>query len=165
MDVDGWALEKLNGLAGRWPTLDGVAVVLARFTSVAEVALVLALPLVRGWRGMAALCRAALALALATALVRGVQAVTRRQRPFAGGRARPLVRRRPGPSFPSRHVASAVALAVPAWRADSRLGGAMLVLAALLGLSRVYSGLHYPSDVLAGAAVGMFAAWLVDRRR
>jgi undecaprenyl-diphosphatase len=148
-----------------WSALDVVAVALARFTSVAEVALALALPLAAGHRGMAALWRAARALLMATGIVWGLQAYVPRPRPYTAGRVRQLVERRPGPSFPSRHVASAFALAVPAWRADRRLGGAMLALAALLGLSRVYSGLHYPSDVLAGAAIGLGCAGLVERSR
>ncbi|MBI4494365.1 MAG: phosphatase PAP2 family protein [Chloroflexi bacterium] len=161
MEWDLWALRQANGLAGRSATLDGAAVVLARWSSVAEVALALALPLAAGWPGAGALARAGVALLLATGLVRLLQRCLPRRRPFMDGATRQLVARRPGPSFPSRHVASAFALAVPAWSAHRPIGGAMLTLGALLGLSRVYSGLHYPSDVLAGAAIGIGCGQLV----
>jgi membrane-associated phospholipid phosphatase len=74
----------------------------------------------------------------------------------------------PTSSFPSGHVAAAIVLyglwAVLAWqRARSALlKGLLLALAVVVpvavGLSRVYRGMHYPSDVLAGALLG--ASWL-----
>ncbi|MFC5635793.1 bifunctional phosphatase PAP2/diacylglycerol kinase family protein [Streptomyces bullii] len=64
-------------------------------------------------------------------------------------------------SFPSGHSASAaafatgVALESPAW------GAAVAPVAATVALSRVYTGVHFPSDVLAGAALGAGAAFAV----
>ncbi|MGW1808954.1 phosphatase PAP2 family protein [Streptomyces sp. NPDC002078] len=66
-------------------------------------------------------------------------------------------------SFPSGHSASAaafatgVALESPAW------GAALAPLAFSVAASRVYTGAHFPSDVLAGAALGAGAAFLVRR--
>ena len=45
----------------------------------------------------------------------------------------------------------------PTWLAA---GAACGVPAALVGLERVQSGAHYPSDVAAGAAIGLASAWL-----
>ncbi|MGX1565236.1 phosphatase PAP2 family protein [Streptomyces sp. NPDC055506] len=64
-------------------------------------------------------------------------------------------------SFPSGHAASAaafatgVALESPAW------GAVVAPVAASVALSRVYTGVHFPSDVLAGAALGAGAAFAV----
>jgi len=67
------------------------------------------------------------------------------------------------PSFPSDHAAAAFAIAF-AVLAFSRLGGTVfLAAAALIGLSRIALGMHYPSDVLAGILVGWLAAMLVTR--
>ncbi|MFG2353109.1 bifunctional phosphatase PAP2/diacylglycerol kinase family protein [Streptomyces sp. NPDC048521] len=66
-------------------------------------------------------------------------------------------------SFPSGHAASAaafatgVALESPAW------GAAVAPVAFSVAASRVYTGVHFPSDVLAGAALGAGAAFLVRR--
>jgi undecaprenyl-diphosphatase len=74
-----------------------------------------------------------------------------------------------GSSFPSGHAAtSAAGLAVLAI-AVPRLAPALAVLAAAIAFSRIYVGVHYPSDVLVGAAigaiVGVAAAWLTLLRK
>lgn len=63
-------------------------------------------------------------------------------------------------SFPSGHTATAFALALFLWYVlrDTRwrwVGWLLVGLAALVGLSRIYRGLHYPSDVLAASLIGV----------
>ncbi|MBL1098734.1 bifunctional phosphatase PAP2/diacylglycerol kinase family protein [Streptomyces coffeae] len=74
----------------------------------------------------------------------------------------PLVRRlRKQPwtsSFPSGHSASAAAFATGVALESSRYGMLVAPLAAAVAASRVYVGVHYPSDVLAGLAIGVGAA-------
>lgn len=65
-------------------------------------------------------------------------------------------------SFPSGHSASAFAFATGAAKAQPMLSVPLLVLAALVGYSRVHTGVHYPADVLAGAFIGIGAAELTD---
>jgi undecaprenyl-diphosphatase len=67
----------------------------------------------------------------------------------------------PDPSFPSDHAAAAFAIAFAVLAFSRRAGIGFLVAAALIALSRIALGLHYPSDVLAGAVVGWAAALLV----
>lgn len=65
------------------------------------------------------------------------------------------------PSFPSDHATAAVAIAFAVWAYDRVVGGVLLALGVLLGLTRVVAGTHYPSDVLGGAVVGLVAAAVV----
>jgi membrane-associated phospholipid phosphatase len=72
--------------------------------------------------------------------------------------------RMPGSSsFPSGHTASAFAFAFAsgAGGTERRLRLPLLALAALVGYSRVHSGVHYPADVIAGAVIGLGAGKLV----
>ncbi len=60
-------------------------------------------------------------------------------------------------SFPSGHTAAAFGVAVAFAGEPHGLGPAALLLAVGIGLSRVYLGAHYPLDVVAGGALGVFA--------
>lgn len=64
-------------------------------------------------------------------------------------------------SFPSAHTGTAVALAVLLSAAYPRGSRWFLIMALLVGLQRVQTSAHYPSDVLVGAAVGWIAGQLV----
>ena len=73
----------------------------------------------------------------------------------------------PDRSFPSGHAQTAFAAAVYLSLLFPRGAVLFLALAALVGLSRVALGVHYPSDVLAGALIGSalsIAAFLIARR-
>jgi undecaprenyl-diphosphatase len=58
-------------------------------------------------------------------------------------------------SFPSGHATSSFACAVVIGALVPRLRGAVLILAVLIAYSRLYVGVHYPLDVLAGAGLGL----------
>lgn len=72
-------------------------------------------------------------------------------------------------SFPSGHTCAAFAFAVALCMTQPQrwAKGAALALAALMGFSRLYVGVHFPSDVLAGAVIGslcgLLAGWMVPR--
>lgn len=57
-------------------------------------------------------------------------------------------------SFPSGHTLHAVSFTTQAVNLAPELGWVLIPLAALIAMSRVVLGLHYPSDVLAGALLG-----------
>lgn len=64
-------------------------------------------------------------------------------------------------SFPSGHSSSSFACATIVWYHHRKLGIAAFFLAALIAFSRLYNYVHYPSDVLVGAALGVIAAVVV----
>lgn len=66
-------------------------------------------------------------------------------------------------SFPSGHTASAAAFSGVVDRAYPALWIPINTLAGAVGFSRVYTGVHYPGDVLGGWILGKTVAWGVDR--
>lgn len=65
-----------------------------------------------------------------------------------------------GYSFPSGHTGASFAAASALFFGKSKLGVPAFILAALIGFSRLYLYVHYPSDVLAGALMGIMLGWM-----
>lgn len=65
------------------------------------------------------------------------------------------------PGLPSAHASNSMGAAVFFWAAGTRWGGPLAALALLAGWSRVYLGMHYPFDVLAGFAWGAIWGYLL----
>lgn len=76
---------------------------------------------------------------------------------------RPLMEVPATSSFPSGHAATSFACALVLSRLAPRLTVPLFVLAALIAFSRVYVGVHYPFDVVAGAVVGLAVAIALPR--
>ncbi|MFG3496753.1 bifunctional phosphatase PAP2/diacylglycerol kinase family protein [Streptomyces sp. NPDC047886] len=159
--VDVHAFDRVAGRA--WP---GAQAVLPRLTRTADhgvlwfgaAAGMWALGGVSGGRAAA---RGVASLALASATVNTLaKGAVRRRRPILD--AVPVVRhlaRQPlTSSFPSGHAASAAAFAAGVALESRRWGAVLLPVAVSVGFSRIYVGVHYPSDVLVGASLGVTAA-------
>jgi undecaprenyl-diphosphatase len=106
---------------------------------------------------------ALVAAAVALAVNQVISHLWARPRPFTDhpDLTHVLTARTTDPSFPSDHAAAAFAIAFAVLALSRRAGALFLVAATAIGLSRIALGMHYPSDVLAGALVGFGAATLV----
>ncbi|HUE26361.1 MAG TPA: phosphatase PAP2 family protein [Solirubrobacteraceae bacterium] len=96
----------------------------------------------------------------------GVKPVFRRRRPDRAGQHVPRSRRVRMPSstaFPSGHSASAFAFATGVGQELPAAGFPLRALATAVAYSRVHTGVHYPSDVIAGALVGSALAQATAR--
>ena len=89
----------------------------------------------------------------------GIKAATARPRPFETiPQADPLIGATVGLSMPSGHAATSFAGAVVLTYLLRRVAPYVFLLAAAIAFSRIYVGVHYLSDVLAGAALGAAVA-------
>lgn len=76
----------------------------------------------------------------------------------------PLVEKQKDYSFPSGHTGSSFAAATVLYRNLPKKAGAWaMLLAVLIGVSRLYVGVHYPSDVLFGMLSGIGAGYLAEK--
>jgi undecaprenyl-diphosphatase len=117
------------------------------------------------WRALKPLAAVALAVLLADSIsYRVVKQLVDRQRPFNNPEVSTWVRHvgeAHGPSFPSNHAANCFAVAgVLAWY-FRKSRHYFYSFAALVAISRPALGVHFPSDVLAGAILGIFVAALI----
>lgn len=169
-DVD--AFLWLNGHVGRWEAFDRV---IEWLVSDYLIPVSLALGLVALWfagRDQATRYRYQVGIFVALSTmgftswaVQGISNVAERARPFLDHDVNLLFYQPTDFSFPANSVAAVFGIAAGVFGANRKLGLAMFVLGAVLGFSRVYAGVHYPSDVIAGALLGLVIAVLVYQLR
>jgi len=110
-----------------------------------------------------AMWRLWLAVALSFVLVDGlIKPYAHRARPYEVLPEITLIDATPSSaSFPSGHAAMAVAGALAATQIIPAAGWLLWPTALLVLVSRMYLGVHWPSDVLVGAVLGFLTAWFV----
>lgn len=163
--MDYKAFKLVNGLAGH--SLDGLFGLLATDLAAVMMVLVALVFLVRRPQRLqerrAGALLGTVSAGLALLVSQPISHAVHRMRPYLAhpGHAHLLIAHSPDFSFPSDHAVGAFALGFGIWLYDRTLGGALLSLAAILSLSRVVAGTHYPGDVLAGALIGVAMSGLL----
>lgn len=101
---------------------------------------------------------------LAWLLAEFVKQIFHTPRPFQLNGLPPLTLTVPtDPAFPSGHEALAFGLAVTVWLHDKKVGILFVALAVLVGIARILADVHYPLDIVGGAIMGAFIAFLIER--
>ncbi|HEY0317500.1 MAG TPA: phosphatase PAP2 family protein [Solirubrobacterales bacterium] len=165
--VDWSLLHTLNDFLFRH---DGVEDPLLFYVNVSEVLFIAALaivflaargPRLAGWRR--ASVAAVLSAGVALAIGKVISEIVDRARPFVADPhgVHLFAGHAADPGFPSDHATAAFAIAVAILLRKRGWGIVALVAATVLSVGRVALGVHYPSDVLAGAALGAAAALLL----
>lgn len=154
------------------PAAPGWLVTLARLSSeyLSKIALAWVFVLLvfgkPAWRRMA--IQVLVAIAIVWLVARGIHETWPQPRPFMVGQGHQWIEHSPSPSFPSRHATIAMAFGVMALLTAPRrwVGVLCLVVALMVGWSRVALGVHFPMDIIAGAliatpvAVAVRTMWL-----
>ena len=164
LQLDGQLLVAIQGLHVAW--LDPVVSFYTKMgdAGILFIALSLAMLLYRPTRKAGALALGAMVLGLLVTNVT-IKPLVERARPWLVLELTPLVTENDPNSFPSGHTCAAFAAGLSWARALPWRWGriAAVVLAVLMGLSRLYVGVHFPTDVAAGAVIGALCAWAAWR--
>ena len=161
--MDGTVLRWVNGLAARTGWAHGPFTAFARYGIVIfAVLLVVSLLDARRRGDSRAVAGTLWAGGAALVALLGAQVIghlVKRARPYdAMPGVHVLVARTTDFSFPSDHATAAGAVAVGLLLANRRWGIVACVAALLMAFTRVYVGVHYPGDVIAGLALGGLVA-------
>ena len=161
----------INQWVGTFPWLDNVVKLVVSDYLVPVLFSVILLGLWFGWRGQEMRERhqrgvilAGISLGITNAVVAIINQQFFRLRPFDVQEVQLLFYPPTDSSFPANPVAITFAIATGVWFANRKIAIAMYVAASIFGLSRVYAGVFYPLDVVAGALLGMaitYVAYLV----
>jgi undecaprenyl-diphosphatase len=166
--MDTTLLHALNGFAFHHDAFEDPLALYVGASQVVFMALLALLVLVdrAGGRLRRAAVAGGLGAGLALLCAQVVSRAVDRPRPFVADPAgvHLFAKHAADAGFPSDHATAAFAIATALALRDRRWGGVVLVLATVLAVGRVALGVHYPSDVLAGAALGAAVSWLLYAR-
>jgi undecaprenyl-diphosphatase len=157
--MDWFLTHHSNAFLAHHDTLEDAVTGYERLGELLFVLALLLLLLVLRRAAVAAAVSVAAALAAGAVIARLVD----RPRPFVthAGQVHLFARHAADAGFPSDHATAAFAIAAAVFAYERRAGSVLLGLAALLALGRVAIGVHYPTDVAAGALLGTLVAALL----
>jgi len=156
-------LEQVTSGAGNSPALDAVMVFTAAYSPYILALLLIVYFLFGKDRDKISSTTAAFSGVFALLLNQIIGLLYYSPRPFLLYSVNLLLPPNTDTSFPSDHTALAFAVALTILIGNKKLGTLLVLFSFLIGISRVYSGEHYPLDILGGMATGAVSALLIPR--
>ncbi|MCE9541189.1 phosphatase PAP2 family protein [Candidatus Kaiserbacteria bacterium] len=164
MNVDGAAFFFLYGFSGHSQTVDSLLVFLSIYLPIILVVAAIFYMVLAAYprrEKEAAFISGLLSVALSrVAAGETIRFFLPRERPMFAMHLQPLFPE-DSSSFPSGHALALFAVGGMLYAYNKKAGVLFNVLALAVCIARVASGVHYPSDILAGALIGSGCAWLV----
>ena len=163
MNLDSYIFHYINQFAGISPYLDKVAIFFAEYLQYLVVFCLL-LFLVKKFRRNLGMVIFAFTAAIFSRFI--ITEIIRyffpRIRPFVENSVNLLIGyNTTESSFPSGHAAFFFALSMVVYFYNKKAGILFFIASFLISISRVFSGIHWPSDILVGAIVGIFSGWII----
>ena len=164
MNLDFYIFQQINNLAGESICLDALAIFFAQYFEWILL-FFLFLFLLKNFPknikiAMEAFFGAILAKEIFVDIIRHLLP---RPRPFVQDQIYSLIEHAVTPSFPSAHAALYFALGTSLYLYNKKAGLLFLLAAFLISLARVFAGVHWPSDIIAGALIGAFSALTINK--
>jgi len=155
----------IHGIAGEWQFFDWLGIFLANYFGYFLVLTALILILKQtGWqRKIYFLSLIFLSLILSRGIIaEAIKFFVARPRPFSVLSIQPLIDANGvNASMPSGHATFYFALATAVFFLNKKMGLYFGGAAILMGIARIFVGVHWPTDILAGAVIGIASAFLI----
>ncbi|MBU4274524.1 phosphatase PAP2 family protein [Patescibacteria group bacterium] len=162
-NLDYQLFQLINQLAFKWEWLDILGVFFAKYFVYLMIAALFLFLLKsrKNWKIIfIALSSALTARFVITGLIRLFKP---RLRPFIDSNINLLIDKVNQQSFPSGHASFTFGLAMVVYLYNKKVGVLFFAGAFLVSTSRIFVGVHWPLDILAGAVVGIFSGWLISK--
>ncbi len=162
MSINKKLFNKINKFADRWDFLDEVAVFFAHYSGFALVISLFGFLFLdyNGYKEM--VWRAVLAGILSRFIFAIlIYKLFPKKRPFLERTVNLILNPRETASFPSGHATFFFAISTVVFAFNPAAGKIFFLISGLMGISRIFGGVHWPVDVLFGALLGVFSGWVV----
>jgi undecaprenyl-diphosphatase len=154
--------KAINQLAGRYPFLDKVMILTSNRARYVYF-IVLGLLFIMSGEKRKAAQNAIVAMVTAYLINLFIRTFSFKPRPFINHRVGILIPSKMDSSFPSKHTVLVFAVSTSLLFYNKTIGTILSALSLLTGLSRVWLGHHYPSDIIASAMIGSIISLIVER--
>lgn len=162
--MDYLIFQKLNSFVGRWPLLDSFAVFCAEYLGYVLVFILFIFFLKDSKKYKPILIKSLLAAIFSRFIVTEIiRFFWERPRPFVENSVNLLLEHSASPSFPSGHAAFFFGFSAMVYFHDKKTGIMFLIASFFVSIFRVYGGIHWPSDILAGALIGIISAYFINK--
>ena len=160
--MDLYFLKLINNLALRFRALDLISIFFAKYLGWILI-LFLILFLLKNFKKNSKPVLKILLVALFSRFVIAelIRFFWYRPRPFLITETNLLITHPATASFPSGHAVFFFALATGIYFLNKKAGILFFIASALIGISRIFCGIHWPFDILAGAIIGIFSPLLM----
>ena len=165
MNIDLYLFNLINQFAGRWVWLDYVAMFCADYLGYVLLLLLLVLLAVNYKKYWKMIIEAVIAAAITRfVLADFIRWLWFKPRPFVAENFIPLIDQSPKEAaFPSGHASFFFALSTIVYFYNKKLGILFYVASFFIVISRVFVGVHWPLDILAGAILGILMGWILNK--
>jgi undecaprenyl-diphosphatase len=176
MNLDLYLFNLINGFAGKWAWLDYFGIFCADYLGYILLVVFLAYAVKKIFFTSAKptaspnekyfISRMVILALFSAGIARfvfaeAIRLVWFRARPFVAENFIPLISQSPTEaSFPSGHATFYFALATIVYFYNKKIGAWFFVASFFIAISRVFVGVHWPLDILAGALIGILTGWL-----
>ena len=162
--MDYFLFQQINNLAEQWEYLDVISIFFAKYSG---YVLILALLLfsARNYKKYWPIVAMAFSAAIVSRFVIAeiIRFFLPRLRPFVENQANLIISQSPAePSFPSGHASFYFALSTIIYGYHKKAGILFYIASFLISLGRVFVGVHWPSDIIAGSISGIIMGWALN---
>ena len=163
--MDFYLFQQINQFAGKWDCLDNLGIFLAEYSGYLLILILLSFLFFGKNKKHRIMVVQALGAAILARMVitNIIRIIYHRPRPFISHQVNLLLEHSAEGSFPSGHAAFFFAISAIVYFFNKKAGIFFFIISFLMGIARVFVGIHYPRDILAGIFVGVFSAWLVNK--